>query len=95
MEAGHGDEPQAGHGPGWYEFQGGFRYWDGGQWTEHFGPPHPPMLTQRQIASAVLVGALAAFFVVWMAAQLAPDTFYVPVKFVVKDLPHIPSGLGY
>jgi hypothetical protein len=87
MEAGSVEDQPS----GWYEFEGGFRYWDGQLWTNHFGPPHPTMpkmLTQRQIASAVLVGVLAALFVVWIAAQISPDHAYLPVKFVVKELPH-------
>lgn len=48
-------------------------------------PPEP--LSQRAIASAVLVGVLAAWFVIWLLAQIAPDTFFMPVKFVVDEIP--------
>lgn len=74
---------------GWYENEGSLRYWDGTSWTDQRAPlsvEFPEPLGQRAIASAVLAGVLAAWFVIWLLAQLAPDTFYLPVKFVVEDL---------
>jgi hypothetical protein len=74
---------------GWYEESDGLRYWDGSAWTAQRAPkPPPPPLSQRAMASAVLLGVLAAWFVIWLLAQIAPDTFYLPVKFVVEDLPN-------
>jgi len=72
---------------GWYEDDGGLRYWDGTAWTEQRAPKPADPLSQRAIASAVLVGVLAAWFVIWLGAQFASDIFYWPVKFVVEDLP--------
>ena len=80
--------PPTEHTPaGWYEDGVGLRYWDGGQWTEQRVPKPPEPMTQRALASAVLAGVLAAWFVIWLLAQIAPDTFYMPVKFVVEELP--------
>ncbi len=72
---------------GWYEDGGSLRYWDGSKWTEQRAPKPPLSLGQRQIAQAVLVGVLCAWFVIWLLAQIQPDTFYLPVKFVVEGLP--------
>ena len=78
---------------GWYEDSGGLRFWDGSRWTDNFAPP-PPVdrvpLTPNHIASAVFKGVLAALFVVWLGAQIAPDEIYLPVKFVVEELPTFP-----
>jgi hypothetical protein len=30
---------------------------------------------------------VVGWFLIWLAAQAAPDTFYWPVKFVVNELP--------
>ncbi len=72
---------------GWYEDDVGLRFWDGSQWTDQRAPKPAEPISQRALASAVLVGVLAAWFVVWLLAQFAPDTFYIPVKFVVEELP--------
>jgi uncharacterized protein DUF2510 len=74
---------------GWYEEDQGLRYWDGTSWTAQRAPRPLKPLTQREIASAVMLGVLGALFIVWLGAQLAPDTFYLPVKFVVKELPNL------
>lgn len=71
--------------PGWHEKNGTLRYFDGSRWTEHLTPV--PTLTASRIAGAVFLGVLAAFFVVWLGAQIAPEHIYLPVKFVVKELP--------
>jgi len=85
-------EPSEGSGEtttpaGWYEDGDGLRYWDGSGWTDQRAPSQPTPLGQRQIAQAVLLGVLCAWFVIWLLAQIAPDTFYIPVKFVVDELP--------
>jgi hypothetical protein len=73
--------------PGWYEFNGGMRYYDGG-WTEHFAYVQPRTeISYLGIWAAVVVGMVVGWFIIWAAAQAAPDTFYWPVKFVVKTLP--------
>jgi hypothetical protein len=74
---------------GWYEDAGSLRYWDGDKWTDQRAPKPLAPMTQRALASAVLIGVLAAWFVVWLLAQMAPETFYLPVKFVVKELPSL------
>ncbi len=81
-------EPTQSTPAGWYEDGPGLRFWNGDAWTEQRAPKPVEPMTQRALASAVLVGVLAAWFVIWLLAQLAPDTFYVPVKFVVEELPN-------
>jgi hypothetical protein len=71
--------------PGWYEFNGGFRYWDGQVWTEHFGPPHPPFLSWPRIALAVAIGVVVAWLVILFLTKTIPDTFSFPVKVDVKS----------
>lgn len=73
--------------PGWHEKDGTLRYFDGAQWTEHIAPPPAWVLTTSGIASAVFLGVFAAFFLVWIGAQISPEHIYLPVKFVVKELP--------
>lgn len=79
---------------GWYEYAGGLRFWDGG-WTDHYAPPTrmspPEQINYFAIVLAVAVGMVIGWLVIWILAQIAPDTFYWPVKFVVEELP---SGLG-
>lgn len=79
---------------GWYEYAGGLRFWDGG-WTDHYAPPtrmtQPDRINYISIALAVALGIVIGWLVIWVLAQIAPDTFYWPVKFVVEELP---SGLG-
>lgn len=70
--------------PAWHRKDGTLRYFDGSIWTEHIAPL--PSLTTSGIAGAVLVGVLAALFVVWLGAQLVPEHVYLPVKFVVTEL---------
>ncbi len=81
---------------GWYDDGDGIglRFWDGGKWTEQRAPKTVEPLSQRAIASSVMVGVLAALFVIWLFAQIAPDTVYLPVKFVVKELPSINGRTG-
>jgi hypothetical protein len=74
--------------PGWYEQDGGLRFHDGEHWTPFRVPKPPPTLTRNDISFAVFAGVFAALALVWLLAQLAPDTFYLPVKFVVKELPN-------
>jgi hypothetical protein len=74
---------------GWYSYAGGLRFWDNG-WTQHYAPPtvHPPQpINYWKIAEAVAGGILVAWFIIWLGAQLSPDHVYLPVKFVVKELP--------
>jgi hypothetical protein len=86
------DAVQTEYPAGWYDFNGGKRYWDGGAWTHHFAYVPPPVAPERisyiGIALAVAIGMVAGWFVIWLGAQEAPDTFYWPVKFVVEDLPN-------
>lgn len=72
---------------GWYERDGGLQFWDGKDWTLHRVPKPPSVLTKGNIAEAVFFGVFAALAAVWILAQIAPDIFYFPVKFVVEDLP--------
>lgn len=75
---------------GWYHYAGGLRFWDGG-WTEHYAPPvehqKPEAINYWRLTCCIAVGVFLGWFMVWVLAQAAPDTFYWPVKFVVKDLP--------
>ena len=80
----HWADPQT---PGWHLAEGTLRYFDGASWTEHITPP--PNLSSSSIAGAVCVGVLAAFFIIWLGAQLSPEHVYLPVKFVVKELPNL------
>jgi hypothetical protein len=73
--------------PGWHERNGTLRYFDGDQWTDHIAPPYPSNLTTGGIAGAVAIGILVAFFLIWLGAQISPEHVYLPVKFVVKELP--------
>lgn len=76
--------------PGWYTYWGGIRFYDGTDWL---GDPLPPVqkIDYRFLTLAVMfgvmLGGVLAWFLVWVGAQAAPDTFYWPVKFVVKELP--------
>jgi hypothetical protein len=78
--------------PGWYKHGvRGLRYWDGDKWTEHIAPaPAKPSqgITGLQVAVAVFVGVLAAWGAILALAQVDPDSFYVPVKFVVEEMPN-------
>jgi hypothetical protein len=74
--------------PGWYETEGTLRYFDGKDWTGHVAPPYPTSLTTWGIAGAVCLGVFAALFLVWLGAQISPEHIYLPVKFVVKELPN-------
>jgi hypothetical protein len=78
-------EPDKQSAPGWYEFEGGFRYWDGGVWTDQFGPPHPPRMSWVRVASAVAIGVIVAWALILTATKAAPDAFSVPVKVEVKS----------
>jgi len=74
---------------GWYSYAGGLRFWDNG-WTDNYAPPtvHPPQpINYWKIAEAVTGGVLLAWFIIWLGAQISPDHIYLPVKFVVKELP--------
>jgi hypothetical protein len=73
--------------PGWTLKDGTLRYFDGEKWTEHVAPPYPTSITTGGIAGAAFLGVLAALFVVWLGAQISPEHVYLPVKFVVKELP--------
>jgi hypothetical protein len=82
------DEKEAA--PGWYESEsGGLRYFNGSAWTEHRAPAPPAvqLLHPTQIAWGVFQGVFGALALVWFLAQVAPDVFYLPVKFVVGELP--------
>lgn len=81
-------EPASGHAPGWYPYFNGVRFFDGQEWTDQiaYSPPKP-VVGPWEIAAAAFAGVLLALFVVWLGAQLAPDHIYLPVKFVVDDLP--------
>ena len=86
------DAPSQNTPAGWYEDSGSLRFWDGDKWTDQRAPVPPELpqpLTQRQIASSVLVGMLCAFFVLWLGAQISPEHVYLPIKFVVKELPSV------
>lgn len=83
--------PDEGWERGWYEYAGGLRFWDGG-WTDHYAPPirmtPPDRINYFNIVLAVAVGMVVGWLAIWILAQIAPDTFYWPVKFVVDELPN-------
>jgi Protein of unknown function (DUF2510) len=72
---------------GWHQVDGTLRYHDGSDWTGHVAPPYPASLSTGGIAGAVMIGVLAALFLVWLGSQISPEHIYLPVKFVVKELP--------
>lgn len=75
---------------GWYEYAGGLRFWDGG-WTDQYAPPtrmpEPKPINYFNIAFAVAAGMVIGWLAIWLLAQIAPETFYWPVRFVVEELP--------
>lgn len=76
--------------PGWYDYAGGLRLWNGERWTDQYAPPPPPpaeRINYRSIAGAAAIGMVIGWFVIWALAQAWPETFYWPVKFVVEELP--------
>jgi hypothetical protein len=81
--------------PGWYTFPrgGGVRFFDGEQWTDHFYPPPPDTggPSFGEIVGGTFIGVLLALFVVYLGAQVSPDEVYLPVKFVVEELPELPN----
>jgi hypothetical protein len=68
------------------------RFWDGSEWTDDMAPAPPKgergLSTLAQVG-VVAVGVVIGWFIIWVGAQAAPDTFYWPVKFVVEDLPSV------
>lgn len=72
---------------GWYRVNGTLRYYDGEKWTEHIAPPYPASISGPSIALSVMVGVFLALFLVWLGSQVSPEHIYLPVKFVVKELP--------
>jgi hypothetical protein len=76
--------------PGFYTYWGGIRFYDGTDWV---GDPLPPVqrfnywLLAAAVAAGVTVGGVLAWFLVWLGAQASPEHIYLPVKFVVKELP--------
>lgn len=77
--------------PGWYPTDGTLRYFDGESWTDQVAPPYPKNLSTAGIAGSVMIGILGAFLLLWLGAQIAPEHIYLPVKFVVKELPNVSS----
>jgi hypothetical protein len=74
---------------GWYTYgANGLRFYDGGDWTPHFAPAPAKTLNLSEMILAVAGGVLIAWFVIWLGAQIDPDHVYVPVKFVVDELPN-------
>lgn len=77
--------------PGWYEYAGGLRFYDGNGWTDHYAPPArhagPMEIDYGKIALAVAGGVVLGWFLIWLGAQVAPNEVYWPVKFVVEELP--------
>jgi hypothetical protein len=82
-----GEGPDKKLDPGWYDYAGGLRFWDGQEWTSYYAPPQPEPINYSKLGSSVCAGVLAAWFFIWLGAQIAPDVFYWPVKFVVEELP--------
>ena len=72
---------------GWHDIEGTLRYHDGRDWTDHIAPPPQPTLSKREIAEGVLLGIVLAWFLLRVAADVSPDTFFLPVKFVVDEVP--------
>ena len=70
---------------GWYERDGGLQFFDGEEWTDLRAPalPKVQLLHTTQIAWGVFQGVFGALALVWFLAQVEPDWFYIPVKFVV------------
>ena len=78
--------------PGWYEISDmhqTLRFWDGTGWTDEMAPapPRDQRLSPLALIGVVAIGVVLGWFLIWLGAQAAPDTFYWPVKFVVEDLP--------
>jgi hypothetical protein len=73
--------------PGWYSHHNGKRYHDGNDWTDHYAYVAPSQISYVSVAFAVAFGVVIGWLAIWIGAQAAPDTFYVPVKFVVEELP--------
>jgi hypothetical protein len=78
--------------PGWYEapdMHQTLRFWDGSEWTDDLAPG-PSQKTGPDAVTRVVIIALGfalGWFLIWVGAHAAPDTFYFPIKFVVEDLP--------
>lgn len=80
------------HEAGWYDYAGGKRFFDGEKWTENYAyVPPPEARNYWEQVGIVCLGVLAALFILWVGAQASPENIYLPVKFVVKELP---SALG-
>jgi hypothetical protein len=76
--------------PGWYDWHGGQRLYDGEKWTEHYAPPAPwPSLTVA-VTLGVAFGMLFGWFAIRLGAETEPDLFFWPIKVVVEDIP-LPS----
>jgi hypothetical protein len=76
--------------PGWYTYFGGMRFYDGEDWVGEARPPVQRInywLLAAAVAAGVTVGGVLAWFLVWLGAQASPEHIYLPVKFVVKELP--------
>jgi hypothetical protein len=80
---------------GWYDYDGGKRYYDGQAFTEHFAyvPEPQKQLGFGEVLAAVVFGMLIAWGLIYLGSQLSPDHIYWPVKFVVKELPNF-GGFG-
>lgn len=80
-------QESGGYEPGWYDYHGGLRFHDGSNWTAQVAPPTPDIPSLPAIALAVAGGMCIGWFLVWLAAQAAPNDIYWPVKFVVEEIP--------
>jgi len=74
---------------GWYAFgRDGRRFWDGEVWTDHYAPAETDTLTWfLVIVVGVAMGVFAGLMLMRLAADANPDTFFVPIKVVVHQLP--------
>ena len=85
--------------PGWYDFHGGLRFWDGERWTEHIAPPPREETKEKgpmgflETVLAVAIGALLAWGAIYLGPELAPDDIFVPIKFVGEEIGNL-GGLG-
>jgi proline-rich tail region repeat protein len=74
--------------PGWYDNEGGLRFWSGSQWTEQRAPTPPPApksIGIVEVIAGVALGMVLGWAIIYLGAQLAPEAFYWPVKFVVEE----------
>lgn len=77
MERSATQQGQNNYPPGWYNFHGGRRFWDGERWTDHLAPPAAARASK---AAPVLLALGAALGVGGCSFLLAPLIwFWIPI----------------